>query len=204
MIGRGTEYGFHLSSNHESLHQGFRLKDLLESLSPYSLNGEKAARCPDPLWEKLVKIDLTLYNIKDSATGKLVSCDQEFCYAINGGPLAGCTANMSYSCGATQLGNLDSSNEEALDGILGFGKSNTSMISQLASSGQVKRMFAHCLDGINGGGIFAIGHVMQPKVNMTPLVPNQCVTMNIIIACSLSSLFQLLLALILFLLIWFI
>jgi hypothetical protein len=36
-------------------------------------------------------------------------------------------------------------------------------------------MFAHCLDGINGGGIFAIGHVVQPKVNVTPLVPNQYV-----------------------------
>ena len=36
-------------------------------------------------------------------------------------------------------------------------------------------MFAHCLDGVNGGGIFAIGHVVQPKVNMTPLVPNQYV-----------------------------
>ncbi|KAK8548086.1 hypothetical protein V6N13_055082 [Hibiscus sabdariffa] len=159
-------------------------------------------------------IDLTLYNIKDSATGKLVSCEQEFCHVINGGPLSGCTANAScpyleiygdgsstaghfvkdvvlydrvsgdlktssangsviFGCGATQSGNLDSSNEEALDGILGFGKSNTSMISQLASSGKVKKMFAHCLDGINGGGIFAIGHVVQPKVNMTPLVPNQ-------------------------------
>ncbi|XP_022734134.1 aspartic proteinase-like protein 2 [Durio zibethinus] len=159
-------------------------------------------------------IDLTLYDIKESATGNLVSCDQEFCYAINGGTSAGCTANMScqyleiygdgsssagyfvkdivlydqvsgdlktssangsviFGCGAIQSGNLDSSNEEALDGILGFGKSNSSMISQLASSGEVKKIFAHCLDGVNGGGIFAIGNVVQPKVNMTPLVPNQ-------------------------------
>lgn len=79
-------------------------------------------------------------------------------------------------CGARQAGDLGSSNEdEALDGILGFGKSNLSIISQLASSGKVKKMFAHCLDGVNGGGIFAIGHVVQPKVNMTPLVPNQYV-----------------------------
>lgn len=49
------------------------------------------------------------------------------------------------------------------------------MISQLASSGRVKKIFAHCLDGRNGGGIFAIGRVVQPKVNMTPLVPNQYV-----------------------------
>lgn len=47
------------------------------------------------------------------------------------------------------------------------------MISQLASSGKVKKMFAHCLNGVNGGGIFAIGHVVQPKVKMTPLLPDQ-------------------------------
>lgn len=76
-------------------------------------------------------------------------------------------------CGARQSGDLSSSNEEALDGILGFGKANSSMISQLASSGKVKKMFAHCLNGVNGGGIFAIGHVVQPKVNMTPLLPDQ-------------------------------
>lgn len=80
-----------------------------------------------------------------------------------------------HRCGARQSGDLGSSNEEALDGILGFGKSNASIISQLASSGKVKKMFAHCLDGTNGGGIFAIGRVVQPKVNMTPLVPNQYV-----------------------------
>ncbi|KAF4346372.1 hypothetical protein G4B88_010067 [Cannabis sativa] len=80
--------------------------------------------------------------------------------------------SVIFGCGATQS-DLSLSGEEALDGILGFGKSNSSVISQLASSGRVKKMFAHCLDGTNGGGIFAIGHVVQPKVNMTPLVPNQ-------------------------------
>ncbi|KAF7837084.1 aspartic proteinase-like protein 2 [Senna tora] len=159
-------------------------------------------------------IDLTLYNIKDSSTGKYAPCDQEFCKEINGGLLSGCTANMScpyleiygdgsstagyfvkdvvlyeqvsgdletasangsviFGCGARQSGDLSSSNEEALDGILGFGKANSSMISQLASSGKVKKMFAHCLNGVNGGGIFAIGHVVQPKVNVTPLLIDQ-------------------------------
>lgn len=89
---------------------------------------------------------------------------------------------FSDRCGATQSGNLDSSNDEALDGILGFGKSNSSVLSQLASSGQVKNMFAHCLDGKNGGGIFAIGHVIQPEVNMTPLVPNQYVILFLVSA----------------------
>ncbi|KAH6834850.1 Eukaryotic aspartyl protease family protein [Perilla frutescens var. hirtella] len=157
-------------------------------------------------------IELTLYDPKDSLTGKFVSCDQDFCKEIGGG-LAGCNANSSclytesyrdgsytigyfvedvvqydrvsgdlqtkstngsviFGCGAQQSGDLGPS-DDALDGILGFGKSNSSMLSQLASSGRVKKMFAHCLDGVNGGGIFAIGHVVQPQVNTTPLVPNQ-------------------------------
>ncbi|KAI8012909.1 Aspartic proteinase-like protein 2 [Camellia lanceoleosa] len=61
-------------------------------------------------------------------------------------------------CGAKQSGQLGSSSQ-ALDGILGFGQANSSMISQLASVGKVKKMFAHCLDGTNGGGIFAIGQL---------------------------------------------
>ncbi|RDY03359.1 Aspartic proteinase-like protein 2 [Mucuna pruriens] len=158
-------------------------------------------------------MDLTLYDIKESSSGKLVPCDQEFCKEING-LLSGCTGNIScpyleiygdgsstagyfvkdivlydqvsgdlktnsangsiiFGCGARQSGDLSSSNEEALDGILGFGRANSSMISQLANSGKVKKMFAHCLNGVNGGGIFAIGHVVQPKVNMTPLLPDQ-------------------------------
>jgi hypothetical protein len=77
-------------------------------------------------------------------------------------------------CGAGPSADLISA-DDAFDGILGFGKSNSSIISQLASSGRVKKMFAHCLDGVNGGGIFAIGNVVQPKVNTTPLVPDQYV-----------------------------
>ncbi|XP_047981764.1 aspartic proteinase 36-like isoform X2 [Salvia hispanica] len=58
--------------------------------------------------------------------------------------------SVIFGCGAQQSGDLGSS-DEALNGILGFGKSNSSMLSQLASSGRVKKMFAHCLDGVNGG-----------------------------------------------------
>lgn len=158
-------------------------------------------------------LELTFYNPEDSLTGKLVSCDQDFCLEINGGSVSGCKANASclytevygdgsysigyfvkdvvqydsvsgdlqtkrangsviFGCGARQSGDLGSS-DDALDGILGFGKSNSSIISQLASSGKVEKMFAHCLDGVNGGGIFAIGHVVQPKVNSTPLIQDQ-------------------------------
>lgn len=59
-----------------------------------------------------------------------------------------------------------------MDGILGFGQSNTSMLSQLASAGKVRKVFSHCLDTKRGGGIFAIGDVVEPKVKTTPLVPD--------------------------------
>lgn len=75
-------------------------------------------------------------------------------------------------CGAKQSGELGSS-EQALDGILGFGQSNTSMISQLANAKKVKKMFSHCLDGNKGGGIFAIGEVVEPKVKTTPILEDQ-------------------------------
>ncbi|KVI04352.1 Aspartic peptidase [Cynara cardunculus var. scolymus] len=73
-------------------------------------------------------------------------------------------------CGSQQSGELGSS-QQALDGILGFGQANSSVLSQLASAKKVKKIFSHCLDGSQGGGIFAIGEVVQPKVQTTPMIP---------------------------------
>ncbi|KAI3900636.1 hypothetical protein MKW92_025949 [Papaver armeniacum] len=75
-------------------------------------------------------------------------------------------AGVSFGCGMRQTGKF------ALDGLVGLGASSTSLLSQLASSGKMKKKFAHCLDGINGGGIFVIGDVVQPALKTTPLVPN--------------------------------
>jgi hypothetical protein len=74
-------------------------------------------------------------------------------------------------CGAQLGGDLGSSSQ-ALDGILGFGQADSSMLSQLAAARKVRKIFAHCLDTVHGGGIFAIGNVVQPKVKTTPLVQN--------------------------------
>lgn len=52
------------------------------------------------------------------------------------------------------------------------------MLSQLAAAGTVKKVFSHCLDNLSGGGIFAIGEVVEPKVNLTPMVPNQYVMLS--------------------------
>ncbi|XP_055828615.1 aspartic proteinase 36-like [Solanum dulcamara] len=84
-------------------------------------------------------------------------------------PLQG---NIAFGCSSKQSGELGTSTN-AVDGIIGFGAANNSVISQLAADGTVKRMFAHCLNGDNGGGIFAIGQVVEPKVNSTPLLPNR-------------------------------
>ena len=74
-----------------------------------------------------------------------------------------------FGCGSKQSGQLEVSTS-AVDGIMGFGKSNSSFISQLASQRKVKKSFAHCLDNKNGGGIFAIGEVVSPKVKTTPML----------------------------------
>ncbi|KAI8027970.1 Aspartic proteinase-like protein 2 [Camellia lanceoleosa] len=46
--------------------------------------------------------------------------------------------SVAFGCGAKRSGQLGSSSQ-ALDGILGFGQANSSMISQLASVGKVKK-----------------------------------------------------------------
>ncbi|CAA7038543.1 unnamed protein product [Microthlaspi erraticum] len=76
-----------------------------------------------------------------------------------------------FGCGSKQSGQLGES-VSAVDGIIGFGQSNSSFISQLASQRKVKRSFAHCLDNNNGGGIFTIGEVVSPKVKTTPMLSN--------------------------------
>ncbi|XP_061364700.1 aspartic proteinase 36-like isoform X3 [Gastrolobium bilobum] len=116
---------------------------------------------------------LEIYGDGSSTAGYFVKDVVQYDQVSGDLKTASANGSVIFGCGARQSGDLSSSNEEALDGILGFGKANSSLISQLASSGKVKKMFAHCLNGVNGGGIFAIGHVVQPKVNLTPLLPDQ-------------------------------
>ncbi|XP_020107470.1 aspartic proteinase-like protein 2 [Ananas comosus] len=113
-----------------------------------------------------------MYGDGSSTTGFFVTDNVQYDQITGDHETKQVNASVTFGCGARQSGDLGSSSE-ALDGILGFGQSNSSMISQLASSGKVSKVFAHCLDSIHGGGIFAIGHVVQPKVKTTPLVPNQ-------------------------------
>ncbi|XP_006653274.2 aspartic proteinase 36 isoform X2 [Oryza brachyantha] len=112
-----------------------------------------------------------MYGDGSSTTGFFVSDLLQFDQVSGDGQTRPANSSVTFGCGSQQGGDLGNSNQ-ALDGIIGFGQSNTSMLSQLAAAGKVKKIFAHCLDTINGGGIFAIGNVVQPKVKTTPLVPN--------------------------------
>ncbi|KAF3323733.1 aspartic proteinase-like protein 2 [Carex littledalei] len=174
------------------------------------VNCISCSRCPK---KSDLGIELTLYDLRGSQSGTIVSCEESFCSSTYGGDLPGCrsdlpcqysvlygdgssttgffvtdivhynqvtgdsltrtgNASVTFGCGAQQGGDLGSSSE-ALDGILGFGQSNSSVLSQLASAGKVKKVFSHCLDTVKGGGIWAIGDVVQPKMKTTPLVPDQ-------------------------------
>ncbi|XP_057515464.1 aspartic proteinase 36-like isoform X2 [Amaranthus tricolor] len=82
------------------------------------------------------------------------------------------SGSIVFGCGSKQSGQLSSS-EEALDGIMGFGQANSSVLSQLAAAKKVPKMFSHCLDNDKGGGIWSIGELIEPKMNTTPLIPNQ-------------------------------
>lgn len=116
------------------------------------------------------------YNVQygdgSSTTGYFVKDTLQYNEVTGNFNTRAANASVIFGCGYQQSGELQSS-DQALDGILGFGQSNTSIISQLAISGKVPKMFSHCLDGDIGGGILAIGHVVQNGFNTTPLVPNQ-------------------------------
>ncbi|KAK3145081.1 hypothetical protein QOZ80_4AG0322760 [Eleusine coracana subsp. coracana] len=112
-----------------------------------------------------------MYGDGSSTTGFFVTDALEYDQVSGNGQTRPANGSVTFGCGAQQGGDLGTSNQ-ALDGILGFGQSNTSMLSQLAAAGKVKKVFSHCLDTIIGGGIFAIGDVVQPKVKTTPLIPS--------------------------------
>ncbi|KAM7257755.1 hypothetical protein ACFE04_013496 [Oxalis oulophora] len=81
------------------------------------------------------------------------------------------TAPIVFGCSTVQTGELVKS-DRAVDGIIGFGPQEFSVISQLASQGLTPKMFSHCLRG-SGGGTMVLGKIIEPNIVYTPLVPDQ-------------------------------
>ena len=76
-------------------------------------------------------------------------------------------------CSTYQSGDLTKT-DRAIDGIIGFGQQDLSVISQLSSRGVTPKVFSHCLKGEgNGGGILVVGEILDPNIVYSPLVPSQ-------------------------------
>lgn len=72
-------------------------------------------------------------------------------------------------CGTGRYGDLASSAAE-LDGVIGLARGNSTLIMQLAYAKKSLKTFSHCIDRRRGGGIFAIGELVVPEVEFTPLI----------------------------------
>ncbi|CAA0830422.1 Eukaryotic aspartyl protease family protein [Striga hermonthica] len=83
------------------------------------------------------------------------------------------SAPIVFGCSTSLYADLTKP-DRAVDGIIGFGQKDLSVISQLSSRGITPKVFSHCLKGEgNGGGILVLGEILDPRIVYTPLVPSQ-------------------------------
>ncbi|XP_062012463.1 aspartic proteinase 36-like isoform X1 [Rosa rugosa] len=114
------------------------------------------------------------YADKDKTSGYFVKDDVQFQKASGNFQTSSTSGSVIFGCGTQQSGAMNDP-KEAISGLIGFDQDNITMLSQLAAAGKVRNKFAHCLDSTKqGGGIWAIGEVVEPKMMHTsPIVPNQ-------------------------------
>uniref|UniRef100_A0A0E0KP38 Peptidase A1 domain-containing protein n=1 Tax=Oryza punctata TaxID=4537 RepID=A0A0E0KP38_ORYPU len=158
-----------------------RESDILRKLTfydPRSSVSSKAVKCDDTRCTSRPPCNLTLrcpyiaaYADGGVTIGFLFTDLLHYDQLYGNGQTQPTSTNVTFGCGLQQSGSLNTS-EIAIDGIMGFANSNNTALSQLAAAGKTKKIFSHCLDSANGGGIFAIGEVVEPKVKTTPLVQN--------------------------------
>ncbi|KAK7854348.1 aspartic proteinase-like protein 2 [Quercus suber] len=96
-------------------------------------NGQLTGCKPDVLCQYEV-----VYGDGSSTSGYFVNDNVQFDRVTGNLQTAPGNGSIIFGCGAKQSGELGTSSE-ALDGILGFGQANSSMLSQLASAGKVKK-----------------------------------------------------------------
>ncbi|XP_027186160.1 aspartic proteinase 36-like [Cicer arietinum] len=84
------------------------------------------------------------------------------------------SATVSFGCG-THLGGGLIETPTLFDGTFGFGPGPLSVVSQLSTREIITNAFSHCLKGDgNGGGILALGAVVEPSIVYSPLAPSKC------------------------------
>ncbi|KAG0455363.1 hypothetical protein HPP92_024655 [Vanilla planifolia] len=79
-----------------------------------------------------------LYGDGSSTEGFFVTDNVQYDQVIANQHTITANASISFGCSSQQAGDLESP-AEAVDGILGFGQSSSSMLSQLASAGKARR-----------------------------------------------------------------
>ncbi|KAK9158739.1 hypothetical protein Scep_005313 [Stephania cephalantha] len=113
------------------------------------------------------------YGDGSGTSGYFVSDVFYFDTVIGESVTANSSAPLIFGCSNYQSGDLTKP-DRAVDGILGLGQHQLSMVSQLAMKGIAPRIFSHCLKGReNGGGILVLGEIVEPGIVYSPLVPGQ-------------------------------
>ncbi|KAG8648610.1 hypothetical protein MANES_08G017000v8 [Manihot esculenta] len=113
------------------------------------------------------------YGDGSGTTGFYVSDTFYFDAVLGESLISNSSAVIVFGCSTFQSGDL-AKTDKAIDGILGFGQGDLSVISQLSSHGVTPRVFSHCLKGEgNGGGILVLGEILEPGIVYSPLVPSQ-------------------------------
>ncbi|WOL05007.1 aspartic proteinase-like protein 2 [Canna indica] len=113
------------------------------------------------------------YGDGSSTSGYYVSDTIYFDTVLENEQTANSSATIVFGCSNYQLGELTKP-DRAVDGIFGFGQHESSIISQLSSTGVIPRVFSHCFKGSgNGGGILVLGEIIEPGIVYTPLIPSQ-------------------------------
>lgn len=111
----------------------------------------------------------TLYGDGSSTAGYLINDVLSFNQVPSGNSTATSgTARLTFGCGSNQTGTW------LTDGLVGFGQAEVSLPSQLSKQNVSVNIFAHCLQGDNkGSGTLVIGHIREPGLVYTPIVPKQ-------------------------------
>ncbi|KAK4440665.1 Aspartic proteinase-like protein 2 [Sesamum alatum] len=109
-----------------------------------------------------------------SGTSGYYVSDSVYLDTILGNPsTSNASAPIIFGCSTSHSGDLIRT-DNAVDGILGLGRTGISLISQLSARGITRSAFAHCLRGENGGGgVLVLGQTEVPNMVYTPLVPSQ-------------------------------
>ncbi|KAK6933443.1 Xylanase inhibitor, N-terminal [Dillenia turbinata] len=75
---------------------------------------------------------------------------------------------------STNLGGQLATNKKSVDGILGLGRQDISVLNQLASTGQIPWVFSECLwSAGTGGGFLVFGEALDKTLTYTPLRPSK-------------------------------